>query len=186
MRRCAPTWPRGCPPPRPPPGSATRPRRCCRRCGTSAPGPGSSSLRRQARPEDRPGQGRRPAADHRAARRRARRSTRSPPRWRAEGTPLNRTGIAEVIAEEGLRPPAARRRARRPARRPGAGDPGPAPRPSTSPRCPRAPRPGWPGCCWPSPTWLPWTCRTWRLPRATRPRRGSRPCPDCCRCWRSS
>src|SRR6266487_5431302 len=31
MRRCAPTSLRGCPPPRPPPGSATHPRACCRR-----------------------------------------------------------------------------------------------------------------------------------------------------------
>jgi hypothetical protein len=62
MRPCAPTWPRACLPPRPPPGPGTPPRRCCRPCGTSAPGTGVLR-RRQARPQGRAGQGRRPAED---------------------------------------------------------------------------------------------------------------------------
>ena len=62
----------------------------------------------------------------------------------AEGTALNRTGIAEVVAEQGL---------------PGCGD-GPTPPAvdlgvrschgpncSTSPRCRPTHRPTWPGCC---------------------------------------
>jgi hypothetical protein len=81
----------------------------------------------------------------------------------AEGTPLNRTGIAEVIAAEGLP---------RLWRRPDAERGGP--------------RPGWPGCSWPSPTWSRSACRTWRPPPATRPPRKSPPCPTCCRCSHSS
>jgi hypothetical protein len=67
----------------------------------------------------------------------------------AEGTPLNRTGIAEVIAAEGL--PRMRRR-------PDAERGGPARQVQaraeawTSPRWPAGPRPGWPGCSWPSRT----------------------------------
>ena len=101
MRRCAPTWPRACPPPRPPPGSATPPRRCCRRCGTSAPGA------REFFVSGRPGPKTAPAKD--AARPRIielRAAGHSideiAQALAAEGTPLNRTGIAEVIADEGL------------------------------------------------------------------------------------
>ena len=81
-------------------------------------------------------------------------------RLRAEGTPLNRTGVGQVLTEEGF----------------GRLLRGPAPEASTSPatagrdtRLPRpavidfaavpaAPRPGWPGCCSRCPTWSPWTC----------------------------
>ena len=81
-------------------------------------------------------------------------------RLAVEGTPLNRTGVGQILAEEGfarlLRGPDPRPA---PARPPPAGTPAcPGPRSSTSPPSPPAPRPGWPGCCWPSPTWLPWTC----------------------------
>jgi hypothetical protein len=62
----------------------------------------------------------------------------------AEGTPLNRTGIAEVIADEGLprlwrRPDAERGGVQREIQ--------PRAEAWTSPRCPSMPRPGWPGCC---------------------------------------
>ena len=81
-------------------------------------------------------------------------------RLRAEGTPLNRTGVGQILAEEGFG-----RLLRGPAPAAGASpatagrDTGlPRPRSSTSPRSPPAPRPGWPGCCWRCPTWYPWTC----------------------------
>ena len=72
-------------------------------------------------------------------------------RLRAEGTPLNRTGVGQVLAEEGfgrlLRGPA--QEASTSARPPPAAIPAcPAPRSSTSPRSPPAPRPAWPACCW--------------------------------------
>ena len=81
-------------------------------------------------------------------------------RLRAEGTPLNRTGVGQILAEEGFggccaapRPPPA------PARPPPGGTPGcPGPRSSTSPPSRPAPRPGWPACCSHCPTWSPWTC----------------------------
>ena len=81
-------------------------------------------------------------------------------RLRAEGTPLNRTGVGQVLTEEGFA------RLLR----------GPAPEASTSPATagrdtglpraavidfassPPASRPGWPGCCSRCPTWSPWTC----------------------------
>ena len=81
-------------------------------------------------------------------------------RLRAEGTPLNRTGVGQILAEEGfgrlLRGPAPAASAS-PAT---AGRDTQLPRAAswTSPRSPAAPRPGSPGCCWPSPTWYPWTC----------------------------
>src|SRR2546423_1627551 len=74
----------------------------------------------------------------------------------AEGTPLNRTGIAEVIADEGLprlwrRPDAERRGPAReiPARAegPGPGRPGTGPRgPRAPPRAKRSPGPPTPSC----------------------------------------
>ena len=63
----------------------------------------------------------------------------------AEGTPLNRTGIAEVITDEGLP---------RLWRRPDAERGGPAREIQARAEVldftarPAAPRPGWPGCCW--------------------------------------
>jgi hypothetical protein len=63
----------------------------------------------------------------------------------AEGTPLNRTGIAEVIAAEGRRGCGAARR------RSGAGRcrrSRPALSPWTSAGCRSGPRRRWPGCCW--------------------------------------
>ena len=67
----------------------------------------------------------------------------------AEGTPLNRTGIAEVIADEGLP-----RRGAAPTPS-GAGWPGRSsrvPKRWTSPAFRTVRRPGWPGCYWPSRT----------------------------------
>ena len=118
-------------------------------------------------PPGRPGPKTAPAKDrararvHRAAPGRACRCYEISARLRAEGTPLNRTGVGQILAEEGF----------------GRLLRGPAPEASTSPatagrdtglpragghrlrRLPRpAPRPGSPGCCWPSPTWSPWTC----------------------------
>jgi len=63
-------------------------------------------------------------------------------RLRAEATPLNRTGVGQILAEEGLRAAAARPRSPRPA--PARGPPGvtrscPGRRSSTSPRSPPAP-----------------------------------------------
>ena len=84
-------------------------------------------------------------------------------RLSAEGTPLNRTSVAEVLTEEGfgllLRCPAPEasispatpgRDTNRPCARHGDRLSAPG-RDSWTP-------PG-PGCCWPSPTWCPWTCR---------------------------
>ncbi len=75
-------------------------------------------------------------------------------RLAAEGTGLNRTGVGQILAEEGfgrlLRGPQPRPA---PARPPPAATPACPPRASsTSMRSPPAPRPAWPGCCWPSPT----------------------------------
>ena len=118
-RRCGPTSWRPCRLPRRRPGSATRRPRSSRWCVTSGPATASSSsnagrARRPRRPRTRPGHGSSSCAE------RAIRSTRS--RWRCahEGTPLNRTGISEVVTEEGFerlwrRP--TRPRARRDARR---------------------------------------------------------------------
>ncbi len=82
-------------------------------------------------------------------------------RLRAEGTPLNRTGVGQILAEGASAGCcAAPRPWPAPARRPPGGTPGcPAPRSLTSPRSPPAPRPAWPACCWRCPTWYPWTCR---------------------------
>ena len=81
-------------------------------------------------------------------------------RLRAEGTPLNRTGVGQILSEEGfgrlLRGPAPAASAS-PATA-GRDTQLPRSRSSTSPPSPPAPTPGWPGCCWPSPTWSPWTC----------------------------
>ena len=76
-------------------------------------------------------------------------------RLRAEGTPLNRTGVGQILAEEASDGCCAARRSRpAPAWPPPAGTPScPAPRSSTSPPSPPAPRPGWPGCCSRCPTW---------------------------------
>ena len=68
----------------------------------------------------------------------------------AEGTPLNRTGIAEVIAEQGL--PRMWRRPDAERGGPAPGDPGPRRGPGLRRAARRGPRPGWPGCCWPSRT----------------------------------
>ncbi len=67
---------------------------------------------------------------------------------------------------------------------PGATRTCPGPRSSTSPRCPPAPTPAWPGCCWWSPTWSPSTCPPGgqgRLPRHRGDPRGQR---RSCPCWR--
>ena len=97
----APTWPRDCPRPRPPPGSATPRHRWPRRCGTSAPGRGSSSSPAGPGPKTAPGKD---AARPRIIELRAAGHSidEIAQALAAEGTPLNRTGIAEVIAAEGL------------------------------------------------------------------------------------
>jgi len=81
-------------------------------------------------------------------------------RLRAEGTPLNRTGVGQVLAEEGfgrlLRGPAPEASAS-PATA-GRDTRLPAPRSSTSPPSRPAPRPGVSACCWRCRTWSPWTC----------------------------
>jgi hypothetical protein len=81
-------------------------------------------------------------------------------RLRAEGTPLNRTGVGQILAEEGfgrlLRGPAPEA-STSPATA-GRDTRLPSPRSPTSPPSPSAPRPGWPGCCSRCPTWLPWIC----------------------------
>ena len=148
MRRCAPTWPRGCPPPRPPPRFGYTPASLLSavrdfRAGTreffvsGRPGPKTAPGKDAARPRIIELRAAGHSIDEIAA------------ALAAEGTPLNRTGIAEVIAEQGLpgcgaapTPSAAAQRGRS----------RPAPRPWISPRCLSGPRPGWPGCCWPSPT----------------------------------
>ena len=62
---------------------------------------------------------------------------RSPRGWRAEGTPLNRTGVGQILAEEGfgrlLRHPEPEASISPATRRPGH-QPARAPRSSTSPR----------------------------------------------------
>ena len=70
-------------------------------------------------------------------------------RLQAERRPLNRTGVAQILAEEGfgrlLRHPEPEATSARP---PPGETPGcPAPGSSTSRRCPPAPQPGSPGCC---------------------------------------
>ncbi len=81
-------------------------------------------------------------------------------RLAAEHTPLNRTSVAELLAEEGF----------------GRLLRGPQPDHS---------RPG-PGCCWCCPTWSPWTCLVWSAGPAT-PAPGSSPPPaGYFRCWPSS
>ena len=108
-------------PPRRPPGSATPPPRCSRRCGTSAPGRGSSSS--PASPaQDRTGQGRRPPPDPGAARGRAlhRRDRRRAGRRGHPAEPdRDRRGDRRRGAAPAVAPP------RRRARRRGPGDPGP-------------------------------------------------------------
>src|SRR6266540_937448 len=93
-------------------------------------------------------------------------------RLAAEHTPLNRTSVAEVLAEEGF----------------GRLLRGPQPTESNSPAT--AGRGSWtppgPGCCWCCPTWSPWTCPAWSARPATPPPGSSRPCLGCYRCWRSS
>ena len=76
-------------------------------------------------------------------------------RLRAEGTPLNRTGSGRSSPRRASAGCSAAPRPRpAPARPPPAGTPScPGPRSSTSPPSPPAPKPGWPGCCWPSRTW---------------------------------
>ena len=184
MRRCAPTWPRALPADR-----GRRPVRVHARVpavgGAGLPRRGPGVLRlRQARPEDRAGQGRRPAADHRAARRRAldRRDRRGAGRRGHPAEPhRDRRGDRRGGAAPAVAPP--RRRPRRPRR----GRSRPAPRPLDFAALPGAGRDpagraaaGHPGPDRPGPP------ATWRPPPATRPRRGSPPCPTCCRCWRSS
>ena len=110
-------------------------------------------------------------------------------RLAAEETPLNRTAVAEILAEEGF----------------GRLLRGPEPEASISPATPgrdtqlagrrghrlrtlagpRRTAPG-PGCCWPSRTWSPWTCPPWPRRPATPAPASSPPCPGCCPCWRSS
>ena len=70
-------------------------------------------------------------------------------RLRAEGTPLNRTGVGQVLAEEGfgrLLRGSAPEASASPATA-GRDTSCPGPRSSTSPPSPAAPRPGSPGCC---------------------------------------
>ena len=66
----------------------------------------------------------------------------------------------------------------RPARRPNAAPPTgttrAGPNTWTSPSCPSAPRPSWPGCCWPCRSWSLWTYRPGRRRRLPRHRRHSR------------
>ena len=98
----------------------------------------------------------------------------------AEGTPLNRTGVGEILAEEGfgrlLRGPepdasvnARHHRPRHPPARAGS---------STSPRSPTGSTPSSPGCCWSCPTWSPSTCPPW-WPSAGYP--GTNAIPAVCR-----
>jgi transposase len=101
-------------------------------------------------------------------------------RLAAEGRPLNRTGVGQILAEEGFG-----RLLRHP--EPDASiSPAtagtrtcPAPRSSTSPRSPPRPAPGWPGCCSRSPTWSPWTCPPWPAKPATPAPRRSLRCRGC-------
>jgi len=83
-------------------------------------------------------------------------------------TPLNRTGVAEILAEAGfprlpVRPPAERSAPYR--------DTPAGPRSSTSRHYLTGPRRRWPGCCWPSLNWSPWTCPRWSPRPATPARR---------------
>jgi hypothetical protein len=101
MRRCVPTWPKGCPPPKPPPGSGITPASLLSavrdfRAGardffvSGRPGPRTAPGKDAARPR---------ILQLRAA---GHSIDEIAEALAAGGTPLNRTGIAEVIAEEGL------------------------------------------------------------------------------------
>ena len=109
----------------------------------------------------------------------------------ADGAPLNRTGVGQILAEEGfgrlLRHPAflaglalnlaAPARSRRAGTRTF-----PAPRSLTSPRSRPAPIPGSPGCCWRCRTWSPWTCPPWPARPAIPAPGSSPPSAGCCPC----
>src|SRR6266568_4701660 len=109
-------------------------------------------------------------------------------RLAVEGIGLNRTGVGQILREEGfgrlLRDPADQA----------------STSPATSGRDTRLPKTSvldfdafpqrvhtaWPGCCWPSPTWSPWTCPPWcTAPATPEPTWSLRPAGSC-RCWRSS
>jgi transposase-like protein len=94
-------------------------------------------------------------------------------RLAAEGRPLNRTGVGQILAEEGfgrlLRHPEPE--ASTSPATPGGTPTCPRRRSSTSPSSRSALTPGWPACCWPSPTWSPWTCPPWPPTPATPARR---------------
>src|SRR5262249_13901080 len=98
-----------------------------------------------------------------------------------EGTPLNRTGISEVVAEEGF----ARLWRRPEAVRGGPPRGNPAPPPRYSSRTPgRTPAgPVWPDCCWSCPPSPPSPCRAWPGPPATRAAPSSPPSARSCPCW---
>jgi len=148
------TWPRACPPAEGRrPVSATPPRRCCRRSGTSAPGSREFFRLRKA-PDRRPRRAKDAARPRiielRAGR--ATRSTRSPPRLAAEGTPLNRDRDRRGDRRAGTAPDVAPPRG--PAWRPGPGGPDPRPKQTDFAALPGlAENAGWPGCSWPSRTW---------------------------------
>ena len=75
-------------------------------------------------------------------------------RLRAEDTPLNRTGVGQILAEEGvgrLLGGTAPEASASPAT-PAGTRTCPGPRSSTSPPSPTAPKRAWPACCRPSPT----------------------------------
>src|SRR6266498_1979677 len=109
-------------------------------------------------------------------------------RLTVEGIGLNRTGVGQILAEEGfgrlLRDPAEQASTSRPP--PGVTPACPRPPGSTSAPSPSGCTPPWPGCCWPSPTWSPWTCPPWWTPPATPAPAWSPQQAGSCRCWRSS
>jgi len=106
-------------------------------------------------------------------------------RLTAEGTPLNRTSVGQVLTEEGfgrlLRSPSAE----------ASDSPATAGRDTSLPRAavltspPGRPAwtPGWPGCCSSSPTWSPSTCPPSPSRQATPAPASSPPPAGCCPCW---
>ena len=109
-------------------------------------------------------------------------------RLAAEGRPLNRTGVGQVLAEEGFG-----RLLRHP--EPEASiSPATAGRDTNLPRAsvidfaafPAAATTRLAGLLLAVPTWSPSTCPPWPARPATPEPASSPPSPGCCRCWRSS